>query len=406
MGYFDDQDRDDKRAYKKMVVYFVAAASLVMLLFLVVIYMNTAEKSKEEKRRLREEAKEMAEIEEEKAEEEALGIGKNNLRSEDLDFWDMYEEDENDRKEDDKEDSKEDDTLSGNELIKKDDRKRVYDEDNEDKIEGEISANIVSRNEYDDENHIKAYDLNGDEKWYAISETAAKNNYDFKGNLSTTTSNNEIFYNDRKVKSALGIDVSKYQGTIDWKKVKESGIEFAMIRLGSRGYGSGQLILDDNFVTNITGAKEAGVKVGVYFYSQAVSVEEAVEEANFTAGALLNYGVTYPVVCDVEWVENDTARTDKLTSKERTEYVCKFCETIKTFGYVPMIYATKDMLIAGLDVDRIDDYDVWLQDDCVEGVGTDYPYQFTMWQYSQKGTVNGVSGAVDMDLCFVNYEER
>lgn len=402
-GFFEDQDREDKRAYKKMVVYFVTAASLVMLLFLTVIYFNTKEKQERKRALEKEKQEQMLELEEQRAEDEALGIGESNVRSEDLDFWDMYEKDEDDEP-----------SVSANndDLVDRKDRPEEVDKpykplsfnniknDNEDPI----MPGDEEKDDEDDGKHIKARAKGKEETWYDIIEDLNKNNYDLKANLNMDE--DKLEYKDRAITSKRGVDVSKYQGTIDWAKVKAAGIDFAMIRVGARGYGSAQLMLDDNFVTNIMGARAAGLETGAYFFSQATTEEEAVEEANFTVGALMNYGATYPVAIDVEWIENDRARTDDLTAEERTDLAVKYCETVKAFGYKPMIYATRDMLIAGMLPDKLKDYDVWLSDDYRPEVGTDYPYEFNMWQYTKKGSVDGIPGEVDINISFVNYKEK
>ncbi|MCR5405172.1 MAG: hypothetical protein K6E88_00145 [Lachnospiraceae bacterium] len=402
-GFFEDQDREDKRAYKKMVVYFVTAASLVMLLFLTVIYFNTREKQERKRALEKEKQEQMLALEEQRAEDEALGIGESNVRSEDLDFWDMYEKDEDDQP-----------SVSANndDLVDRKDRPEEVDKpykplsfnniknDNEDPI----MPGDEEKDDEDDGKHIKARAKGKEETWYDIIEDLNKNNYDLKANLNMDE--DKLEYKDRAITSKRGVDVSKYQGTIDWAKVKAAGIDFAMIRVGARGYGSAQLMLDDNFVTNIMGARAAGLETGAYFFSQATTEEEAVEEANFTVGALMNYGATYPVAIDVEWIENDRARTDDLTAEERTDLAVKYCETVKAFGYKPMIYATRDMLIAGMLPDKLKDYDVWLSDDYRPEVGTDYPYEFNMWQYTKKGSVDGIPGEVDINISFVNYKEK
>lgn len=401
-GFFEDQDREDKRAYKKMVVYFVTAASLVMLLFLTVIYFNTKEKQEKKRALDREMQEQMEAMEQQRLEDEALGVGESNLTSQDLDFWDLYEKDK---------DPEPSVSANNDDLIDRKDRPKADEQpyvplsfnnirnDNEDPIEpGE------TEDTEDESTHIKAKAKGKDETWYDIIDGLDKNSYDLKANLNMDV--DKLEYKDNNLRSKRGVDVSKYQGAIDWAKVKADGIDFAMIRVGARGYGSAQLMLDDNFVANMMGARAAGLETGVYFFSQAITEEEAVEEANFTVGALMNYGATYPVAIDVEWIENDKARTDDLTSKERTRLAVKFCETVKSFGYKPMVYATRDMLIAGMLPDELKDYDVWLCDDYRPEIGTDYPYGFSMWQYTKKGKVDGISGEVDINLCFVNYKEK
>ncbi|MCR5508656.1 MAG: glycoside hydrolase family 25 protein [Lachnospiraceae bacterium] len=388
-GLFDDQDRNDKKSYKKLITYFVAAVSLVMLLFLAVIYSNT--KSKQDKRNALD--NELMQNKQELAEE--LGSVSSdeygNLKSEDLDFWDMYKDEE-------KQESVSENKPSS---PRKEDKPKPEVTLSEDSIMPTVSENEA---EETDPSHIKARAKGEEEKAYEIKENAKKNSYDFKGYLSVDQTRPE--YNDRNYTVRRGVDVSKYQGTIDWAKVRADGIDYAMIRVGARGYGSGQLMLDDNYVTNMMGAKAAGLDTGVYFFSQAVTEEEAAEEANFTVGALMNYGATYPVALDIEWVDNDEARTDKLSAQERTKIAVKYCETIKAFGYKPIIYASRDMLIAGLDVDELKDYEIWLSDDIKPEKGTDYPYEFAMWQYTRKGHVDGISGDVDMNLYFISSKEK
>ena len=440
-GFFDDQEREDRKEYKRTVTYFIAAVSLVMLLFLLVIYSNTKDKQAKARAERLEEKARQEEIEEQRLEDEALGVGEHNLTSEDLDFWEMYEKDsdrnDKNRKEssaasdkDDLADRKdrasddEDRTVSSNKPAAKkssDDPDDVDDKDSrdpdavDDTKDGETDEDKVTDKETDkdkakpkekedDGKHIKAQAKGADAKWYEIDDTISKNSYDLKSNLSMDEENLE--YKDKNVTTKRGVDVSKYQGVIDWTKVKADGIDFAMIRAGARGYGSGQLTLDDNFVINIMGAKAAGLDTGVYFFTQATTEEEAVEEANFTVGALMNYGVSYPVAIDVEWIESDKARTDELTPKERTALVKKYCETVKSFGYEPVIYASRDMLIAGLVTDELEDYDVWLSDDYEPEDGTDYPYRFSMWQYTKKGKVDGIEGEVDLNLRFINNKEK
>ena len=423
-GFFDDQEREDKKAYKRTVIYFIAAVSLVMLLFLLVIYSNTREKQARERTKRLEEKAKQEEIEEQKLEDEALGVGEHNLTSEDLDFWEMYEKDSD-------KDSKEPSVAAGNDDLV--DRKdRPQDED-----EGSVSSNTTDRKnsdedkdrrgnagtgtsgdedtdeageeekpkeKEDDGKHIKAQAKGENATWYEIIGDLDKHGYDLKTNLSMDEENLE--YKDKNITSKRGVDVSKYQGAIDWMKVRAAGIDFAMIRVGARGYGSGQLTLDDNFVINIMGAKAAGLDTGVYFFTQATTEDEAVEEGNFTVGALMNYGVSYPVAVDVEWIEGDRARTDELTPEERTALVIKYCDTVKSFGYEPIIYASRDMLIAGLLPDKLNDYDVWLSDDYEPQDGTDYPYRFSMWQYTKKGHVDGIEGEVDLNLRFINNKEK
>ena len=165
-------------------------------------------------------------------------------------------------------------------------------------------------------------------------------------------------YSDDKIKHAkLGIDVSSHQGSIDWETVKEAGIKFAMIRLGYRGYTQGGLALDDGYVTNIETALEAEMPVGVYFYTQAVSYDEGVEEAQYVLQNIAGYKISYPVVIDTEKMEAEGARANDISNEERTDAIVGFCETIKDAGYTPMIYANRNWYAQNLDMDRLGDYD-------------------------------------------------
>ncbi len=200
--------------------------------------------------------------------------------------------------------------------------------------------------------------------------------------------------------SLLGIDVSSYQGVINWKKVKAAGVDYAIIRLGYRGYGTGSIRLDDRYAANMSGAAAAGVPVGVYFYSQAVTVEEAEEEAAFVLEKLSGYDVAYPVVFDMEEVDDADARTNALTRAERTGITVAFCEKIKAAGYTPMVYGNIRWMIMHLDLTRLEDYDKWFAQYFKQPF---FPYDFTMWQYTSRGTIDGIAGAVDLNLGLVDY---
>ena len=212
-----------------------------------------------------------------------------------------------------------------------------------------------------------------------------------------------VYYEDGRQSSYVGVDLSKYNNEVDFQKLKAAGVDFVMLRLGSRGYGSGQIMLDEKFVEYITKATEAGLQIGVYFYSQAITEAEAVEEANFVIQNLVNYKLTYPIAFDMEYVKNDSARIDALTREEKTKVAKAFLKTVKTAGYKPMIYGTKEWLIKEIDLTKLTDYDVWLSQQEEE---PDYPYQFQMWQYSLEGSISGVTGDVDMNISFVDYSEK
>ncbi len=198
-----------------------------------------------------------------------------------------------------------------------------------------------------------------------------------------------------------GIDVSKYQTTIDWEAVADDGIQFAIIRLGFRGYGeAGTLVEDNYFRQNIEGAKKAGLDVGVYFFTQAITIEEAVEEANFVLETLQGASLDTPVYLDVEDISYDVGRLDsaKLTPEQITKNCDAFCATIENAGYEAGIYANMHWLNEKMDSDELESkYRIWLANYKTE---TPYEGEYHMWQYTSQGTVAGISGSVDMNVLY------
>lgn len=192
--------------------------------------------------------------------------------------------------------------------------------------------------------------------------------------------NGYLKYEDDEYISKLGIDVSHYQGNIEWKKVKETGIEFVMIRLGYRGYKNGRLVVDSNFYEYVKGAMSEGIEVGVYFFSQAINEQEAIEEAEFVMNNIKEYGIKYPICFDTEKIKNDTSRAENLSVEERTNITVAFCEKIKNEGYTPMIYANAKWLTTSLDLHKLQQYEIWYADYQEKPI---YPYNFSMWQYTE-----------------------
>lgn len=199
-----------------------------------------------------------------------------------------------------------------------------------------------------------------------------------------------------------GIDISRYQGSIDFAAVKNSGVDYTMIRCGYRGYGSGQLAADPMFESHINAALSNDMPVGVYFFSQAVTTQEAVEEADYVIDMISKYDITYPVAIDVEEVTEDY-RQQNLSASEMTDIVIAFCERIKEAGYTPMIYANLPFIGGRLEMNRLEEYDKWY---AYYAEAPYMPYEFTMWQYTSSGTVDGVDGSVDMNLSFKDYAAK
>ena len=196
--------------------------------------------------------------------------------------------------------------------------------------------------------------------------------------------------------SLLGVDVSEHQGEIDWQQVADAGMEFAIIRVGFRGYGSGKLVADEMAIANIEGAQAAGLKVGAYFYSQAVTPEEAVEEANFAMEILDGRELEMPLVYDWEYVSAD-ARTGSTDSDTVTACTAAFCDTVKAGGYTPMFYFNLDLGGTVFQLEKLTDYPFWL---AMYSDQMTYLYKLGMWQYTSSGTVPGIDGGVDINLYF------
>lgn len=236
----------------------------------------------------------------------------------------------------------------------------------------------------------------GEYYFFPISDELAHNTYDPEQFALDEDQVMSYFENGEKV-SRKGIDVSRYQGKIDWEKVAKDDVEYAFIRLGIRGYTEGAIQEDENFESNIKGARRNDIDVGVYFFTQATSVKEAEEEAQYVLDMIEPYKVDYPVVIDVEAVSNANARTRDLTKEERTEYCIAFCEMIKNAGYTPMIYGNLKTFMLMLDLEQLEDYDKWF---AYYDEQFYFPYDFKVWQYTDSGKVNGISTDVDLNISF------
>ena len=196
--------------------------------------------------------------------------------------------------------------------------------------------------------------------------------------------------------AVLGIDVSHHQQQIDWEAVADSGITFAMIRLGYRGYTDGILYPDDYVAENLAGAKAAGLKIGAYFFSQAVNVQEAKAEAAYALELLGDVKLDLPLAYDWEYM-NETARTATVSKETLTECTLAFCKAVEDAGLEPMIYFNRTQAMTMLELDRLTDYGWWFAQ---YQTVMDFPYEVKMWQYTQTGSVPGITGDVDINLRF------
>lgn len=296
------------------------------------------------------------------------------LRSEDLDFWDMYQDEEN-------------------QPIEVVPTASPSPEPTHEPTEEELAS---------DGKHVKVTHRDGTEEWMEISKDIPLYSYDF---TNIKISNGKMaYYQDGEKNSWLGVDLSKNSGEIDFEALKNAGVDFVMLRLGSRGYETGLVTLDENFVSNITKAQSAGLEVGVYFFSQAVNEEEAAEEAEFVISNLVPYRISYPVAFDMEYISNDESRIDTLDEEQKTKIAEAFLSRIEREGYRPILYGNKNWLLGELIPDKLlKEYDVWLND---QDSIPDYPYQFKMWKYSAAQKIDGVGNSASYTISFVDYTRK
>ena len=326
----------------------------------------------------------------EKKTEEATEVlkDKETRTSDELSFWNMYDKEEkqepivvSENKEKDKSKEKKTSTVSKSEA---------------ERMRRGISDDSIS------ENKFNISPLGAKPEYVSINAVIPKNQL-LDENFSMK--NGRLTYSQGgRASSHFGIDVSKYNGTISWNKVKKDGVEFALIRVGARGYSSGSIILDENFQANLKGCVANKIDVGAYFFSQAITTNEAVEEANYCVAALGGTKIKYPVIFDSEAIVNDNYRTENLTSEELTNIFKAFADTVKMYGYTPMVGATKEQLAKHFDLQALTGYDVWLLD---EGEKTEYPYRYCIRQYASDGKVDGISSNnVNYDICLISYADK
>lgn len=357
------EEFEEQNNGKPVIYMFAGVCTFIVLLFVVVLFIN-AEPDRNKKKE--DDAQANVTQNDNQASDNSE---KSELVADDLDFWDMYPE------------------VDEQEPEQEEDKKKE-----EEKVEDDPSK---------DGKHTKITYADGTEEWVVISQQIPKNSYDYT-KLVSQSGVMKYFVDGTKV-SYFGLDISKTQGYIDYNKVDKSGVDFVMLRVGARGYGTGQLVLDEYYTDNIKGATDTSLHVGLYFSSQAITKEEAVEEANMVIAQIGDYDIDYPIVFEMESVLNDTSRTENLTKDERTDIAIAFLDTIKAAGYIPMIHGDKEWLLTKVDLLKLNDYDIWLAQ---EGDLPDYPYQFSMWQYNKKGTVDGISKEVSFNISFIDFTEK
>lgn len=370
----DDFDNGGGGGGASLINMALAVSAFILIIIGIVFFYNRINSnSSNGYKKLKMEQANLAEAENEELLQDT--VKKDRLTADDLDIWDMYPEDE---------------------------EPEEYDEGNVASVTPTPEVSPVSEEEkYNDGKHFKIELSDGSREWIKIDTERKKNNYDFTDLVKSD--GKAKYYSDGKQVSFLGIDVSRYQKNIDFNQVKNAGIQFVMIRVGARGYQTGQLSIDEYFEQNIQKAIAAGLDVGVYFYSQAISAAEANEEAAVVIQALTNYKLTYPVAYDMELVPNDVSRVDTLSRDERTVIAATFINAMTSAGYKTLLYGNEEWLVKKIDLKKLPTVSVWLAD---EEDFSDYPYQYSMWQYTTQGSVSGVVGDVNMDISFIDYSAQ
>lgn len=375
------------------LIYMVIGVSAFVLIVLFAVF-----KGNDDKRGGSEYLKQVQEQKEEEAKQEELAAAEEEetspkLRAEDLDFWDMYPPEEEAPPEEDAVEQRES-VAAKNPYTEKAEREKEEERQKEEEAQNDPAT---------DGKHTLITNRDGSEEWVLISPYLTKNTLDFT-KMEDKAGLKRYMENGRKT-SYVGVDISKHTGKVYFPSLKAAGVDYVMIRLGSRGYSTGQITLDENFKENIEGAIEAQLDVGIYFYSQAISQDEAVQEANFVVQNLEPYRgkVKYPIAFNMGFVSNDKSRIEGLSREDKTAVSVSFLDAVRAAGYVPMVYGDKEWLIKEVDLTKLQDYDVWLSQ---EEEIPDYPYRYAMWQYNTDGVLNGIDGGADLNVCFVNYSER
>lgn len=376
-----DEFDDNSQAGIPVVFMAIGVMSFILLILLVVFAVNKKPQKNSapaDNQNITAED-EVADASEEMSVADELGIGQSTLTSDQLDFWDMY-------KEDDEKKYEPKPTVSGSSYEERE--KALLEEENgPDLSEGGIKTKVILPD--------------GSEQWVMINSYIAKHNYDFVGLVYQEPAMK--YYENGTAVSHLGIHLDKSSGDVDFAKLKKEGIEYVIIRLGARGYQNGAISIDDKYAQYIADAQAEGLEVGLSFYSQAITAAEAVEEANTVLTYIGENKITYPIVFDMEVVSNDMSRVGTQSKMTLTGVADAFCQTIKNAGFTPMIYGDKYWLLRRLDLTKLSAYDIWLSQ---EEETPDYPYRFAMWEYTKSGEIKGVEGEAALSISFIDYTMR
>lgn len=311
--------------------------------------------------------------------ENNINVSNNNkeddFTSDDLTFWDKEDVDDVEDSDSDGEDN----------------------EDSSDNVDDDISEDIDLS-----EGGTKTKLIIDDEvEWVKISKYVEKNKYDFT-QFSYKTPEMQYFNDGEKI-SKYGMLINESHSIVDFNELKRQGVDFVMICLGQRGYESGKLTLDEYFNHNIKNATDAGVLVGVYFESYAISDDEIKEEVAFINSSIGEYEISYPIALKFGETDMEASRADSLKRMERMELVKTFSSEVKSLGFNPILYGDKEFLIKDIELSQLDDVDVWLSQ---KSDLPDYPYSFKMWDYETNNKINGIYGEVDLIISFIDYRKK
>lgn len=372
-------DEQDERGFSTPVIYtIVVVSALILIILACVLVSNSKKPSRNNLNSQRIDAvpteapKEEIEFAEGQKDIETL-YKEDKLRSEDLDFWNMYEKEE-----------------------------PVVEVEPTPTPKPTPTPTPTDEEKAADGKHIQVSYKDGTQEWIEIDEELTKHSYDFT--KLKATNGKMVYYEGNKKISRLGVTLSAENGEVDFEDLKADGIDFVMLKVGARGYETGLITLDEAFVSNMQKAKDAGLKIGVYFCSQAVTVEEAVEEVEFIANQLIPYEIAYPVAYRIEAVSYDAARTDILDKEKKTQMAETFLSEMEKAGHDVIIYAEQNWLLTEvLTKELLDKYEIWLSD---RSPVPEFPYQFKMWEYAQGETALGVNGDVNYTISFVDYSQR
>jgi GH25 family lysozyme M1 (1,4-beta-N-acetylmuramidase) len=356
---YDDDDNDNDRGLSLPVIYtMIAMAGIVLIVILVVVSQNTRSSNRKTAAGLTPTpVVEAVDLRDGESGEAGENTG---LRSEDLDFWNMYGD------------------RNAGEVVE----------------ESPTPSPSPSPSEEPSPSPTPTED--------PAYEDVQKNAIDF---TKIKIVNDQMgYYPESEKTSKLGVELSKSNGKVDFDWLKRNGIDFVMLKIGGRGYESGVISLDEQFTDYIEAAKKADLDIGVSFYSQAVSVTEAVEEANFVVNQLQSYTIRYPVALVMEEITNDTARTDTLSVDQRSQIAEAFLQTIQYDGYHAILYGNEQWLMEKIRPDGLlTDYDVLLND---TNPLPEYPYEFKMWRYATDISLAGIENGGAYIISFVDYSMK